>query len=86
MKKLILSIFDTKAEVFHAPYTIPTVGVAYRDLADNHKRGGQDNALAAHPEDYELYQVGVWDDEFGRVDTDGYPVRLLNVGDLVLQG
>lgn len=65
MIRLMLSLRDSKAEVFLPPFFVPTVGVAYRQLQDELKR--PDSELAKHAGDYSLYQVGTWDDETGEV-------------------
>lgn len=67
--KIIMCLRDTKSELFMQPFFVPTVGVAVRNLQDELSRGGDDNQLAKHPGDYQLYSLGVWDDETGMIDS-----------------
>lgn len=85
MKRLVLSLRDTKAEVFLPPFYVPTVGVAYRQLQDELRR--PESELAKHPDDYVVYEVGVWDDVTGSFESDvgllGPPNRPVSVRSLV---
>lgn len=66
MKKGIYSLLDTKACVYSTPFFVPNVAVLVRDLTDELKRvGGERNLLASHPQDFELYELGSFDDEVG---------------------
>lgn len=66
MQKMILvSVRDKKAEAFHPPYAVPTKGIAIRAFGDALLKGGSD--LSAHPEDFDLFQVGEFDQISGRV-------------------
>lgn len=78
--KLILALQDKKAEMFMQPFFVPTVGVAYRNLQDEMSRGGTDNPLANHADDFDLWQLGTFDDETGIVDSE--PAFLCNVASL----
>lgn len=84
--KLILALRDSKAEMFLQPFFVPTLGVAYRNLQDEIQRGGDDNTLARHAEDYELWELGTFDDENGEVlQGDGWPKLLCEVSTLVVK-
>ncbi|WNK12616.1 MAG: nonstructural protein [Microvirus sp.] len=67
MSKLLLALFDSKAEEFFAPFLVPTLGMAYRNLQDEIKRGGEGNILSSHPEDFILYRLGTYDTETGDI-------------------
>lgn len=60
---IIVAVKDNKASVYSQPMYFPTTGMAIRSfqdaLADN------TNAMAKHPDDYDLYQLGEWDDLSG---------------------
>lgn len=75
MKKLVCALKDKTAEMFMAPVVVPTLAVMYRDLKDA-VRPGQDNPLSKYPMDYELYQLGSFDDETGYLDVFVTPLRL----------
>lgn len=66
MKKLMLVLRDRTAESFLAPFSVPALGVAYRNLADVvARRSEPENILAQHPEDFDLYEIGWFDEESG---------------------
>lgn len=54
------SVYDRKAQVFHAPYYAPTDGAAVRTFSD--AVADPNSMLGRHPNDYVLYFVGTFDD------------------------
>lgn len=68
----ILSVKDTKSDIYGQPMFFPTVGMAIRSfqdaLADNQ------NAISKHPDDYNLYTIGQWDDNIGKITALDTPV------------
>jgi len=75
----VFSIFDSKAEIFWTPRFYLNAGVALRDFADAVTATKGDNALAQHPEDYTLFEIGNWDENGG--DWIGYDAKIaLGVG------
>lgn len=60
MKLVILSVRDRKADCFGRPFYAPTVPAAIRSFADEIKR--TDSELSAHPEDYDLFELGEFHD------------------------
>uniref|UniRef100_A0AAU8B1F3 Nonstructural protein n=1 Tax=Dulem virus 149 TaxID=3145626 RepID=A0AAU8B1F3_9VIRU len=59
------SVYDKKSESFNTPFFAPTYGVAVRsftDLALN-----RETVVGQHPEDFDLYCVGSFDDSTGNV-------------------
>jgi len=75
MKKLVCVMKDKPAEMYMAPIVVPTLAVLYRDLRDA-VRPGQDNPIAKYPADFEVFQLGVFDDETGALDVFATPLRL----------
>lgn len=65
MRYKIVAIRDRAADVFGQPIFVANHGTAIRSFGDeiNNKREG--NALALHPEDYDLYSLGEFDDAEG---------------------
>lgn len=63
MNLLVFSVFDSKAKVYAQPFTAVTLGVALRSFT----RGVNDSQsqLYHSPEDFTLFQVGVFDDASG---------------------
>lgn len=65
MIKIVMCLRDVKAELFMQPFFVPAVGVGYRNLIDEVDRGGADNILAKHAQDFDIYQLATFDDESG---------------------
>lgn len=63
MKYAVCAVRDRAVNAFNRPIYVPTVGVAIRSFTDEVNR--KDSELANHPEDYDLYELGQWDDETG---------------------
>lgn len=66
MKLKIVSIFDSKAEVFNTPIFLPTVGMATRMFADQVNE--KDSPFQKHPEDYTLFELGEYDSDSGKFE------------------
>jgi len=62
MRYKIVCIRDRVADVFGQPIFVASIGQAIRSFGDeiNNKREG--NNLANHPEDFDLYLLGEFDD------------------------
>jgi len=80
MKQIVVSIRDRAAQCFSRPVFTQTEGTAIRSFTDEINRPGPDNQLAAHPEDFDLYCVGVFEDDDGSFVCET-PPRLLIKGD-----
>lgn len=59
----IYAIRDSKMEAFNRPFVLPADGAAIRAFQD--EINNKDSELSKHPEDYDLYCVGLWDEETG---------------------
>lgn len=59
----ICAIFDSAVQSFGRPVFVPANGAATRSFYDeiNHPDGKSD--LAKHPDDFELYFMGTFDDQ-----------------------
>lgn len=66
MKLIVLSVRDRISEVFAQPFYAPTVGAGSRGFADEVNRS--DSQLRKHPDDYDLYSLGIFDDCTGLVE------------------
>lgn len=66
---MILQIFairDSAAGSFGRPFFLPANGVATRSFMDEVNRPAQDNMMYQHPDDFELFHFGSFDDETGK--------------------
>lgn len=64
-KMILVCVRDKKAEAFHPPYCVPTRGIAIRGFGDAVAKGSND--LSQHPEDFDLFLVGQFDQLTGKV-------------------
>ena len=81
MKKLLVSIYDTKAKTWSNPVVADTEESAIRDfdLLVRDKR----TMIGQHPEDFQLVEVGFWSPDYGAVNDDPAHRYIVAGGDLV---
>jgi hypothetical protein len=61
MKYTVCAVKDRAVDAFNRPLYVPTVGVAIRSFTDECNK--KDSELYIHPEDYDFYELGSWDDQ-----------------------
>lgn len=61
----IMSIRDIASNVYMGVWCAPTLGAATRYFAD--ETNNQQSVIFNHPNDYELYEIGEFDNETGIV-------------------
>lgn len=61
MKYAVCAVKDRAVDAYNRPLYVPTVGVAIRSFNDECNK--KDSELYNHPEDYDLYELGQWDDQ-----------------------
>lgn len=66
MQKPVIAVFDKKTSFYEAPFTVRHVGDAIREWDivrkdTNHKYG-------KNPEDFELFQIAVYDENLGTIE------------------
>lgn len=80
MELKVFTVRDSKAEFFSPPFFNKTHGEAernFRTLAND-----QNSMINKHPEDYDLYFVGTFDDSTGKMtthDTPQHVVKAINL-------
>jgi hypothetical protein len=62
---VIVSVKDTAAQAFGRPIFVPSTAVAVRSFRDEINRKDSNEDMAKHPEDFELYELGSFDDSNG---------------------
>lgn len=62
--KIVCALYDRKAEMYLDPFCVPTLAVAMRDVGADLNRSGE-NRLRDFREDFELWQLAVFDPESG---------------------
>lgn len=73
MKLKIFAVKDMAVDAFGQPFFTNAVGGAIRSFTDETNRDGA--AFNAHPGDYDLYELGEYDDESGAIVS--IPPRML---------
>lgn len=70
MKLIVLSVRDRAANCFGQPFYVASVGGAIRSFGDEVNRvarqGEPVNPLNVHPEDFDLFELGLFDDSVGK--------------------
>lgn len=74
---VMVSVRDRVADTFGPPQFLPQVGVAIRMFRDEVNRAAPDNMLYKHPEDFDLFQLGTYEDSTGMVTQDSIPRQLV---------
>ena len=67
MEYVIMSVRDTKTEVFGRPFCLTSVGQGVRSFTDEVNRRNEDNVMFHHSGDFSLWQLGTYDDVTGLV-------------------
>lgn len=60
-----VAVRDTATETFGRPFYVARPAEAVRTFGREINSGEPNSLLAAHPSDFELYQLAIWDDETG---------------------
>ena len=61
----VVAVKDSAVGAFNRPFFVPALAVARRGFVDEVNRVGEDNLMNRHPDDYELWLLGTFDDESG---------------------
>lgn len=70
---ILITVHDVKAGTWSPPVCVQSIGAACRDFERACKQ--PNTAMAFAPQDFELFQVGVWNDSPTRLaDLNGQPV------------
>ena len=68
MKKIVFSIYDKKAGFFGPLMDYMKKGEVLRMFSDMVNEKARPSMVAKHPEDYELYQLGSYENVEGKVE------------------
>lgn len=67
MKHIICTVYDRAAETYARPMFVPSIGVAIRSFTDEVNRNDSNNQLYNHADDFDLYELGEFDDQTSRI-------------------
>lgn len=77
MKLMIFCVHDYALDRYARPVYVATEAAAVRSFRDECTRAAPENEMYRHPADFNLYRLGVFDDEKGLFETH-QPVLLCN--------
>jgi hypothetical protein len=83
MLQFVVSVKDRAADVFNRPFFVPHRNVAVRDFTDEVNRNAADNQLNKHPDDFDLYLLGTFDDSAGTFAMEDQPIVLVRAKDVI---
>lgn len=84
MLQFVVSVKDRAADVFNRPFFVPHRNVAVRDFTDEVNRSAVDNPLNKHPDDFDLYILGTFDDNTGAFVMEDVPTVLVRAKDVLI--
>jgi len=84
MRYKIFSVRDRAIDAYGQPFYATSVGGAVRSFSDEVNRPAENNQLAKHPEDFDLFLLGEYDDSTGEFDTTR-PAQVAVGKDLVIK-
>lgn len=82
MKLIMCAVRDSAVNAFIRPFCVPAVGAALRGFSDEVNR--VDSEMNKHVSDYELFEIGEFDEESGLVDPVVPPRSLARAVDVKL--
>lgn len=82
MKMLVVTVYDRASEAFNMPQFVPTAAAAIRGFAAE-VNNEQNRMLNEHPEDFDLYRLGTFDQSTGLIEVDNAPSVIARAQDLV---
>jgi hypothetical protein len=77
MKQVVVAIKDRAANAFGRPFFVATDGVAIRSFMDEVSRDDPSNQLFSHPDDFDLFRLGHYDDISGMIEMESEPFLLM---------
>lgn len=81
MKLGIFAVRDSAMDAYMRPFMVAAAGVAIREFVDECSR--KESQFFAHPEDFELFELGAFDDVTGGVVALSPPRSLFRGKDVV---
>lgn len=84
MKK-IFAVKDNAVQAFGQPFFVRSQGEAIRSFQDETNSTDNNSAIARHPEDYDLYYIGDFDDQTGTLNAE-QPTLVIRAKDVKTTG
>jgi hypothetical protein len=77
MISTICAVKDRATDAFGRPIFVPTAAAGIRTFQDEINRADPNNAFHSHPDDYDLFDLGTFDDNTGHFDLHDLPQLLM---------
>lgn len=61
----VVAVRDSAMGSYARPFVVPTVPIAVRSFTDEVNRVSAENQMNAHADDFELWEIALWNDESG---------------------
>lgn len=74
MKLEIVAVKDRALDAFGRPFYVQTIGQAIRSFQD--EVNNKESEIHKHPEDYDLYHLGTWNDDTGQFTNNQPPMQI----------
>jgi len=79
MKLTLCTVKDRAADAFGRPMFVRSIGEAIRSFSDEINRNAEDNQLYNHSDDFDLFELGEFDDNTGLMTLHDTP-KLVSLG------
>lgn len=79
MKLTLCTVKDRAADAFGRPMFVRSIGEAIRSFSDEVNRKAEDNQLYNHSDDFDLFELGEFDDNTGLMSLHDQP-KLVSLG------
>lgn len=76
-KTTICAVKDVSIDTFGQPIFVRRPGQAVRGFTDEVNRQAPDNQMYTHPADFEMWQIGTFDDETATITQDQDSIQRL---------
>lgn len=83
MRYVVVTMFDSAAQVYSQPQYVASLGGFQRSFADEVNTPRDGNQLHRHPGDFHLYELGFFDDNSGVHELHDKPRLVSRAVDLV---
>lgn len=74
MEHQVVAVKDRALDTFMRPFFTPALGAAIRSFQDEINR--TESEMNKHPDDYDLYHLGHWDDASGAFQSFQQPIQI----------
>lgn len=86
MELRIYAVKDRATDAYAQPMFLQTNNQAIRLFQDEVNRAAPDNALNKHPDDYDLYYIGKWENESALLTPTERPELIMRGKDAYIKG